>query len=69
MMRSIARSDAARRVDWSVHSWILAAVYREVFRQLTAESAAWCGAPPEHADRGAARHAGRRASQRDSRSA
>ena len=62
-------TDAARRVDRSVHSWILAAVSREVFRQLTAESAAWCGAHPEHADRGAARHAGRRASQRDNRSA
>ena len=62
-------TDAARRVDRSVHSWVLAAVSREVFRQLTAESAAWCAAHPEHADRGAARHAGRRASQRDNRSA
>lgn len=62
-------TDAAGRADRSVHSWILAAVSREVFRQLTAESAAWCSANPEHADHGAVRHAARRASRRDSGSA
>lgn len=55
---------AAGRADQSVHSWILAAVSREVFRQLTAESAAWCAAHPEHADQQAASHAARRASRR-----
>lgn len=56
-------TDAAGRADRSVHSWILAAVSREVFRQLTAESAAWCAAHPEHADHDATRHAARRASR------
>lgn len=57
---------AAARADRSVHSWILAAVSREVFRQLTAESAAWCAAHPEHADHDAAHHTARRASRRRS---
>ncbi|MGH3908202.1 MAG: ribbon-helix-helix protein, CopG family [Pseudonocardiaceae bacterium] len=57
---------AAGRAEQSVHSWILAAVSREVFRQLTAESAAWCAAHPEHADQDAARHGARRASRRHS---
>ncbi|MGQ0775752.1 MAG: ribbon-helix-helix protein, CopG family [Pseudonocardiales bacterium] len=57
---------AAGRANQSVHSWILAAVSREVFRQLTAESAAWCAAHPEHAELDTARHAGRRASRRQS---
>ncbi|MGH3718919.1 MAG: ribbon-helix-helix protein, CopG family [Pseudonocardiaceae bacterium] len=59
-------TDAAGRTERSVHSWILAAVSREVFRQLTAESAAWCAAHPEHADHDTARHAARRAHRRSS---
>jgi predicted transcriptional regulator len=59
-------TDAAGRTERSVHSWIVAAVSREVFRQLTAESATWCAAHPEHADHDAARHAVRRADRQQS---
>lgn len=38
---------AARRQGRSLHAWMLAALSHEAFRQLTAESAAWCEAHPD----------------------
>lgn len=38
---------AARRRGQSLHAWILVALSREAFRQLTAESAAWCAVHPD----------------------
>lgn len=37
----------AGRQGLSMHAWMLEALSREAFRQLTAESAAWCAANPD----------------------
>jgi uncharacterized protein (DUF1778 family) len=48
---------AAHRLGQSLHSWMLAALSHEAFRQLTAESAAWCAAHPDAASSHATAHA------------
>jgi hypothetical protein len=40
---------AAERTGQSMHSWLLHAVSRAVFRQLTDEARAWSAAHPQHA--------------------